>query len=77
MPLLGPVEGSQWQWLLCCANPLVCQSSRSELTSRISTVFHERILPHQPSKLNEIAQNLSITLSNVIYLSFFVAFVSI
>ena len=50
---------------------------RCELTSRISSVFHERILPHQPSKLNEKAQNLSITLSNVIHSSFFFAFVSL
>ena len=50
--------------------------ARCELTSRISTVFHERILPHHPSKLHEKAQNLSITLSNVIHSSFFFAFFS-
>lgn len=39
-------------------------------------VFHERILPHLPSKLNEKAQSLGIKLINVIDLSFFFAFVS-
>ena len=43
----------------------------SELTNRIFTVFRERILPHQQSKLNEIAQSLGINLSNVINVSFF------
>jgi hypothetical protein len=49
---------------------------RCELTSRISAVFHVRNLPHQQSKLNEIAQSLGIKLINVIDLSFFFAFIS-
>jgi hypothetical protein len=49
---------------------------RCELTSRISAFFQERILPHQKSKLNEIAQSVGTKLSNVIYLSTFFAFVT-
>jgi hypothetical protein len=46
------------------------------LSSRISPVFHERILPHQQAKLNAITQSLGIKLSNVINVSFFFASVA-